>query len=479
MRAIEDITTARNNQPTEALVVCENSHGTEVHGTLLKLSRHEVAFELYSAAEPLRTSEVLNKFTIVSNEQQIYSGRAIVSSLVNAGPVVICQANLEDSWLQVDILSLARDPARLPGAFRDLIEGWQRVYKISADYKVVIADIQSFLFELRHWVDELALGLSGSENGQRGAAEMRVTDELVRPVKPCLDHLFAKFESACGMIPEELRPAHGTYARRQLHPLLLSAPFMHRIFRKPLGYAGDYEMVNMILRDPREGSSLCGRVLNAWFLSQVPAEAHRNRVKFLTERLIQEAGRARLHHRGLRVYNLGCGPAREVLDFMAQSEFSNNTEFSLLDFNDETLVYARQTLEDTRRRHNRTTRIQLIKKSVGQVLKGSLRTVASDMDLVYCAGLFDYLPDRVCAQLMNMFYNMLAPGGLLIATNVDPFNPIRNTMDYVFEWRLIERNGEKMRAILPVGAAADDCRITSDLSGCNVLVEVRKPAARP
>ncbi len=135
------------------MVVCENSHGTEIHGTLLRLSRHELAFELYSSVEPLRTSEVLSKFTILSNDQQIYSGRAIVTSLVNAGPVLVCQANLEDSWLQVDVLNLAKEPARLPEAFKDLIEGWQRVYKISADYKVIIADIQSFLFELRHWVD--------------------------------------------------------------------------------------------------------------------------------------------------------------------------------------------------------------------------------------------------------------------------------------------------------------------------------------
>jgi extracellular factor (EF) 3-hydroxypalmitic acid methyl ester biosynthesis protein len=475
---MEDITTVRNKQPTEGLVVCENSHGTEIHGTLLRLSRHEVAFELYSVVEPLRISEVLNKFTILSNDQQIYSGRGIVTSLVNAGPVVVCQANLEDSWLQIDVLDLAKEPARLPDAFRDLIEGWQRVYKISSEYKVVIADIQSFLFELRHWVDEVALGLSGAENGQRGAAEMRATDELVKPVKPCLDHLFEKFELACAEVPPELQPAHSTYVRRQLHPLLLSAPFMHRIFRKPLGYAGDYEMVNMIIRDPREGSSLCARVLNSWFLSQIPAEAHRNRVKFLTERLIQEAGRLRLQQRPLRVYNLGCGPAREVLEFMAQSEFSNNAEISLLDFNEETLEYARQTLEETRRRHNRTTRIQLIKRSVGQVLKSSLRSVPADIDFVYCAGLFDYLPDRVCAQLMTMFYNMLAPGGLLIATNVDPSNPIRFTMDYIFEWRLIERSAEKMRALLPALAPPDSSRITSDITGCNVFIEVRKPAAR-
>ena len=58
----------------------------------------------------------------------------------------------------------------------------------------------------------------------------------------------------------------------------MASPFMHRIFAKPLGYAGDYEMVNMILRDPCEGSSLFAKLLNVFILSQVPAVADRKSV---------------------------------------------------------------------------------------------------------------------------------------------------------------------------------------------------------
>ena len=55
--------------------------------------------------------------------------------------------------------------------------------------------------------------------------------------------------------------------------LLLSSPFLYRAYQKPLGYAGDYEMVNMIARDPYEGGSLFAKVVNLWFLSQWPARA--------------------------------------------------------------------------------------------------------------------------------------------------------------------------------------------------------------
>jgi len=469
-------TPALNPGAMDAMVVCDNSRGVEIHGTLLRLSRHEVSFEVYSASEIVQMSEVMANFRILVRERTIYSGRAVVTSVINAGPVLVCQANLQDSWLELDVLNLARQPGHLPGAFADLIRGWQNVYKIPAEFKVIIADIQSFLFELRHWVDELELGLAGN-NGRRTEIERLVFDELLKPVAPCLNDLFERFEVGARSITPEMQSTHGLYAKRQLHPLLLCSPFMHRIYRKPLGYAGDYEMVNMILRDPLEGSSLFAKVLNSWFLSQVPAAAHRNRVKLLTQRLVQEMARIRPLNRPVRIFNLGCGPAQEVREFMEQCPLSDFAEFTLLDFNEETLTYARTSLEDARRRHHRATRVQLARKSVAQIIKGGMRNVTADYDIVYCAGLFDYLPDRVCQQLINMFYGMLAPGGLMMCTNVDPSNPIRNIMAFIFEWRLLERSGHEMEALIPESASPDDCKTTADATGCNVFLEVRKPSA--
>jgi extracellular factor (EF) 3-hydroxypalmitic acid methyl ester biosynthesis protein len=474
---MQNQTPALNARSAEAMVICENSRGAEIHGTLLRLARHEVSFEIYSASDIVQMSEVLSDFRILMREQLLYSGRAVITNLVNAGPVVICQANLQDAWLELDVLNLAKEPTRLHEAFDGLIQSWQKVYKVQPEYKVIIADIQSFLFELRHWVEEVELGLSSLRDRERVEAEREAVEELVKPVTPCLNHLFDKFELATVDIEPELKPTHGIYVKRQLHPLLLCAPFMHRIYRKPLGYAGDYEMVNMILRDPHEGSSLFAKVLNTWFLSQIPAEAHRNRVKLLTKRLVDECMRGRGLNRTTHVFNLGCGPAQEVRDFMRLSELSDRAEITLLDFNDETLAYTLRTLEESRRQSSRGTRVHLVKKSVAQVMKNGMRNT-SVYDFIYCAGLFDYLPDRVCQQLVNMFYGMLSPGGLLLVTNVDISNPIRNIMGYIFEWRLIERNSAQMSQLAPPGADPDDVRITSDPTGCNTFLEVRKPGKR-
>jgi extracellular factor (EF) 3-hydroxypalmitic acid methyl ester biosynthesis protein len=311
--------------------------------------------------------------------------------------------------------------------------------------------------------------------------ERQVLGELHKPMVPSLNGLFEKFEVVAARVEPDDRPAHRVFVRRQIHPLVFCAPFAYRTFHKPLGYAGDYEMVNMILRDPFEGSSLFAKALNSWFISQPPAEAHRNRITFLTKQLVQETARAAAQGRSARVFNLGCGPAGEVQRFLAEYDVSNQADLTLLDFNNETLAYTTGVLQEFKQRHHRSTRINLVKKSVGQILKGRGRSTTSGpeskCDLVYCAGLFDYLADQHCKQLMNIFYDMLAPGGLLVATNVDASNPIQQMLDYVLDWNLIYRTGNQLQALAPDGAHPDEVTVCADVTSVNIYLQVRKPAS--
>jgi extracellular factor (EF) 3-hydroxypalmitic acid methyl ester biosynthesis protein len=255
---------------------------------------------------------------------------------------------------------------------------------------------------------------------------------------------------------------------------------MYRTFQKPLGYAGDYEMVNMILRDPLEGASLFAKVLNSHFVAVAPAEAHRNRIIYLT-RAIRDETRSRAK-KGLhtKIFNLGCGPAKEVQDFLIYDDLCERSTFHLLDFNDETLNYTANLLGNLKMKFQRQTVIQTIKKSVHQILKEGPRSAETGKDtvynIVYCAGLFDYLSDRICRRLMDQFYEILAPGGVLIATNVEASNPSRQMMEYLMDWHLTYRDGDQLMACRPQKALPELCKIVHDETKVNIFLEVRKPA---
>ncbi len=460
----------------QSFIICRNSQGVEIRATPLRMTRYLVVFEVYNPYSILQLSEVLHEFKIVMNDRVIYAGRAIVSNLVNTGIVLVCEATLDENWLDVDLFSPVTHPQRLHDEFSAFLKEWEKIYRVNPGFKVVVADMQTLLSDLRRWLEQVELGVRSSSAGNRAQMERDVISELRAPMLPTVNALFAQFEKMASDISADLQPVHRNYVKRQLHPLLLCSPFMYRIYQKPLGYAGDYEMVNMILRDPVEGSSLFAKLLNLYILLQAPAEGHRNRVVYLTNQLVEETRRCARTGRQARILNLGCGPAKEVQNFLMHEDISDKAHLTLLDFNDETLEHTGKVLEEIKMKSRRVTKIEMVKKSVHQVLKEfGKANVRGDYDFIYCAGLFDYLNDRVCKRLMSIFYDLLAPGGLLVATNVDASNPIRHVMEYVFEWHLVYRNDKQFESLKPDAAAPGSYVVRTETTGSNIFIEVRKP----
>jgi extracellular factor (EF) 3-hydroxypalmitic acid methyl ester biosynthesis protein len=289
-----------------------------------------------------------------------------------------------------------------------------------------------------------------------------------------------RFDEVACQIDEEVRPAHRAYARRQLHPLVLCSPFVYRTFQKPLGYAGDYEMVNMILRDPHEGATMFAKLVNVCFLQNPPALAHRNRIQHLTQRLLEETRRVKALGRRARILNLGCGPAKEIHNFLSEDPVADEADFVLLDFNAQTIEFAAKSLQETKTRMGRRTGIEFREKSVHQLLKEAVRVEdgkTEKYDFVYCAGLFDYVSDRVCKRLTDVFYELLAPGGLMLVTNVHAARPFRHSMDYLLEWHLIYRDQEQMKMLLSPWRPDPNWEVLADPTGVNLFLEVRKPGS--
>jgi extracellular factor (EF) 3-hydroxypalmitic acid methyl ester biosynthesis protein len=466
----------------DGLVVFRTAQVVEVRATLLRLTRYDAAFEVYSAEAVIRTSEVLEGFTIFLRDQPVYSGRAVVQNVVNTGTATVCSVVLDDVAFDNEFFAALGRDGKWRERFEDCLRQWQAICKVLPEFKVAVADIQTFLVDCRQWMEQVELGIRSSPRPDRVQQEREVIDQLRPQVIPVLDTLFEKFERLAAGLAEDQRAIHRSYIQRHLHPIVLCAPFAYRSYRKPLGYAGDYEMVNMMLRDPREGSSLFAKIFNVWLLQQGSASAHRNRVQLLEKRLVEETAAAARAGRKARILSLGCGPAWEVQQFLAQSELSNVARFTLMDFNEETLQYTAQALRQKQQQHRRAASVELVRKSVQQLLKDVVRgdgiAGGNRYDFIYCAGLFDYLPDRTCKRLMTLSYQSLAPGGLVLATNVAPLCPNRGSLELILDWHLIYRDALTVAALRPEGVSENEIRIESDDTGVNVFLETRKTNGR-
>jgi extracellular factor (EF) 3-hydroxypalmitic acid methyl ester biosynthesis protein len=460
----------------ETRVTFQTHEEVELRGTLVRTTRLAVVFELYNPIVTPRLSEALEGFKIIFQERLIYSGRAIIRNVVDAGTKIVCEATLDEShWSEVDSSLLVERDGQISDEFQIFLREWQKLYKVSPEFKVVVADMQSFLQDLRLWLDQVELGVQAQPARKREELERKILEALQAPALTSLASLFEKFERLITKIEKESQSAHSLYAKRALHPLVLCAPFMHRTYEKPLGYAGDYEMVSMMTRNPFEGGSFYAKILNAFFLNTPPVVAHRNRLDYLTRSLIAEVYRVKQRRRKARVFNLGCGPAVEIQRFLAKATANQNAEFTLLDFNDETVAQTQLKLNQLISEHGSGSTIQVIKKSVMQLLRSRSQFEDSHYDLVYCAGLFDYLQDPVCIKLVELFYELAAPGGLVLVTNVDASNPSRGWMECMVDWHLVYRNARQMNGLLPKWLPKDLTHVIAEPTSVNIFAEIRKP----
>lgn len=458
-----------------------NSQGIKARGTLLRSSENQIVFETYNPYSIVQLSEVLSEVKITRLDEAIYNGKAVVSNLINTGLILIVSATLVDSWSEkfkpdkkIDIANEALE----------FVSEWHQLNnKIRPYYQLSVGKVRSFLIETNRWIEQFSYAMSSIDHGQLSD---NTIDKIAEPFLMSLKTLLDNFESEARQIEISTDISEKDfckrYAQKELHPLIMQSPFVHRTFSKPLGYAGDYEMVNMMLRNPLEGETSYAKLVNLFFLKAGPAEAHRNRIDILYDLLKEVAIKAKNAGHKAKIFNFACGPALEIQRFIEQEEISENCEFYLLDFSAETLEYTQKTLEECKRKGgNRKVEITYINKSVHDVLRHTTNLekaktqIEKDFDLVYCAGLFDYLSDKVCARMLKLFFWQLKPGAIMMATNVHSSNPNRCTMEQLMEWYLIYRDEGGFSSLINEVNGTEK-RIYTDKTGYNIFLEMKKSA---
>jgi len=469
-RASSSFQTALENE-----VAFQTADGVEWCGRLARLTRQGLTFEADNLAVVLRTSEVLANFKITAGNRVIYFGRAVVSNVVNAGDSLICEAKLDDLGPDTAFfLPLAESHSNLEAAYDSFFQTWQKNYRISNEFKVLVTDVQSYLTGARHWLEQLEFGMGTP--GDRHGRERAILDAVAPRIIAAFNGRHERFEEIIYALPPEARGAYQDFVRQHWHKLFLGSPFGHRTYQKPLGYAGDYEMMNMIYRNQPEGRSLFEKLIHLLLVSQWPAKSVRNRIAHLGENILNETARATRAGKIARILNVGCGPAREVQDFLRQTPLSNRADFTLIDFNEETLLHAGRKLVEAKREFSRQTEIRTQQISVYELLKRTQRRSggAEKFDLIYCAGLFDYLAPDTCRTLMELWYDSLSPGGLMLIANMNDTKPFRNFIEFILDWQLIYRDSREILSLAP-RHCRETTRLIAEPTSVNLFLHIRKP----
>ena len=452
----------------DPVVSFRNSQGEQVRGTIINLQRKALVMEIYNPYSIVQVSEVLSELSVRMGSKNAYLGKAVVMSLVNTGLTAVVSLTLIDEWRELS--DLPNEPKSVGREAELFINDWDARFNIRRDYQIVVNEMRAFLSEVSRWVEQVDL----TENLPKTDGRLRedVFYELATPIMLKVKTYLDRLEGEAEQVDAEIAPVHRTYAQSALHPLLLRAPFVYRTFTKPLGYAGDYEMVNQILNDPQQGPTTYFQIVNTAFLKAAVATAHRNRIDLLVDFLSRQADAARAAGRPFRILNVGCGPAFEIQRFVREYPQPELLSFQLVDFSEETLAYTKSSIEGSAASAGHKVSVEMVHQSVHELLKRKITPDDAglrEFDAVYCAGLFDYLSDKVCSRLLSYFAARTRPGGQLLVTNVHSDNPEKFGMEHLLEWYLIYRDEARMSMLLP--EQSRDHKLYVDQTWVNVFAE--------
>jgi extracellular factor (EF) 3-hydroxypalmitic acid methyl ester biosynthesis protein len=342
---------------------------------------------------------------------------------------------------------------------------------IGQEFKAWVADLCGYLERTQHFLDQEEKLLENLDRYSREQALETYLEEAGARVVERLNMASAQLRELVRGLNEEQHQAHRAYYRTRVLPLMQVSPLLRRASMKPLGYAGDYEMMNMLYRHPAEGTSLFAKILNVYGSQEPAAQAVVNRLSYLgakIRRAVEVRGR-------VRVASVGCGPARELALLLEQSpELGQYLDVALIDQEGKVLTYCERTLAPLIQQTG--VRVHFIRESVRRLLVGrGLGEALGQRDLIYSAGLFDYLDTRSFGALLSALYDALTPTGHLVVGNYSDENPSRFFMEYCLDWYLIHRSREELEAFAR-DLQPQPSRVTVDGEplGVNIFLNVWK-----
>ncbi len=284
-------------------------------------------------------------------------------------------------------------------------------------------------------------------------------------------------------LPEETREAARAFAAGELLELFYACPMHSRAHAKPRGYAGDYRLMTMYFNDVHQGGSLYGRFLHYGAQRHTLGRTVIERERFL-RRSIREVVRTKHEP---RVLSLACGPAIEIDRWLTESQKIPPVKLVLVDQDEEALEYSHQSLRRrlvVGRAAALPVDLTCVQLSVKQLLQPQgaaeeeiIGGVMQNTDLLYSAGLFDYLPERIAHRLAHRLYGLLSPGGRMLIGNLKEAADSTWLMEYVLSWHLEYRDEAAMLQMAQgLSPAPARVSVSHDATGYCMFLDVTRPA---
>lgn len=231
---------------------------------------------------------------------------------------------------------------------------------------------------------------------------------------------------------------------------------------KPFGYAGDFRVIDWMYKRVYD-TQIENQIWDDFCHSQHGGESVRNRKEHLKQ-IITEI--LTIKGRPIKVLDFASGPCRDIaegIDFAGEA--IHGSLFHLVDIEPQAIEYAQKVTKPYAKLVN-------FRWECANVFRFRYK---ERYDLVWSAGLFDYLNDKLATALIAKMWCHTAEGGQMIVGNFHPRNPTRNYMEWCMDWQLIHRTEDELKQLgINAGIPEENITIEQEPLGVCIFLCARK-----
>lgn len=474
---------ADTNNPDKT-VRFHDFQGVERTCPVRDFSRTGTSFMLEDGSLIFRIGDVISELRFFSFDNEVHSGAATIIHIIDEfhDNRVISRIGCRfENLLDVSTIIKGDKIARLRNEYLDFIQSLAVEDNLDQEFVYLTSHLHylfsNFRAKLKEEEDKIKKEEGPTQDILLNTLRELSLDAITEVALKYFDH-FSKITGK--FVDSKQHFIHREYFQKMLNEFLTASALFNRAYTKPLGYAGDYEMMNIVYRNGFEGKDLFSQVMNKIDCEGSAGRAVRNRREYLS-RKIASVYQSIPEDKPCKIVSIACGPCVEMADFLVgirEMKKPVKLDFIAMDQDENALDNASQRLfpliEGIEGIRIRITRDNIKDLILGRNQKGNDHY--SGADLIYTAGLCDYLSNNAVNRLVRELYRFLKPGGALIIGNFGPHNPQKFKMEYGSEWFLIYRSEEDIRNFTK-GLPEDIIfSVEKEPEGVNLFLNITKPA---
>jgi len=271
------------------------------------------------------------------------------------------------------------------------------------------------------------------------------SERIFGDFKTTTDRVLSEGEALLGGVKDRLtaKQVKGRF-RDVLKEWLHNGSLTERAARRPRGYPGDYQTIDLFYDNAVTSNGMAG-FWDRYLLSLGYVQAVRDRkdhMKGLLKKYFSKNTK-----NDLQVLNLGSGSCRELRETPREVLGSKKgLRFTLLDQDQSSLDFSKEELKRTHPGVN----FRFVQGNVVDYARRAdqYRQKLGEQDLIYSIGLADYIPDGFLGGMIATSFTLLKPGGSIMVAHKNLVLHKSLASDWFCDWTFIPRTADDLQSMI-------------------------------